>query len=200
MIPLRRLRPLVAIVTAFTIAHSLTLAASALGWVPDGLWFPPLVETLIAASIVFMALENILGTGLGRRWIVAFVFGLVHGFGFAFALRDSLQFAGDHLALALLAFNLGVELGQVAVLVIMVPALSLLIRRLPTRPAVIVLSALIAHTAWHWLAERWAQLSRFSVPMPDAAALPELLRWLAAAIAVAFVLHTLDGWLRRRRR
>ena len=86
VIPVRRLRPLLGIVTAFTVAHSLTLAASAFGWVPDGLWFPPLVETLIAASIVFMALENILGTGLGRRWMIAFAFGLIHGFGFAFAL------------------------------------------------------------------------------------------------------------------
>ena len=205
VIPVRRLAPLVGIVTAFTAAHSLTLAASVLGWAPDGLWFPPLVETLIAASIVFMALENMLGLSGSsgappRRWIVAFLFGLVHGFGFAFALRESLQFAGDHLLLALLSFNVGVELGQVAVLLVLAPVLTLVMRRLPERAMVLVLSALIAHTAWHWLAERWDQLSRFSWPVADVTALPSLLRWTAAAIATGFLLYAIDGWLQRRRR
>ena len=65
---------------------------------------------------------------LRRRWLIAFAFGLIHGFGFSFALRDTLQFAGEHLVTSLLAFNLGVELGQLAVLVVLVPALSLLFR------------------------------------------------------------------------
>ena len=75
--------------------------ASALGFAPDALWFPPLIETLIAATIVFMALENIVGITPGRRWIYAFGFGLIHGFGFSFALREQLQFAGDHLVTSL---------------------------------------------------------------------------------------------------
>ena len=62
MIPFRRLRPLVPIVTAFTVAHSITLIASAFDFAPDALWFPPLIETLIAMSIVYMALENIVGS------------------------------------------------------------------------------------------------------------------------------------------
>ena len=61
MIPFRRLRPLVVVVTAFTVAHSITLIASAFDIAPDALWFPPLIETLIAASIVYMAIENITG-------------------------------------------------------------------------------------------------------------------------------------------
>src|SRR6202008_2872821 len=117
---------------------------------PDGLWFPPLVEVLIAVSIVYMALENIVGSTLRRRWIIAFAFGLVHGFGFAFALRESLQFAGSHLLTALFAFNVGVELGQVAVLLVLVPVLRLVFRYVPERIGVIVLSALVAHTGWHW--------------------------------------------------
>src|SRR5258708_25085368 len=117
VIPFRRLRPLVVIVTSFTVAHSITLIASAFGFAPDGLWFPPLIETLIAITIVAMALENIVYASLGKsaavssRWIVAFAFGLVHGFGFSFALRETLQFAGDHLLTSLLAFNVGVEIG-----------------------------------------------------------------------------------------
>ena len=93
VIPFRRLLPLAVIVTSFTVAHSITLIASAFGYVPGGLWFPPLIETLIAISIVWMALENIVGANnLQRRWVITFVFGLVHGFGFSFALRESLQF------------------------------------------------------------------------------------------------------------
>ena len=203
VIPVRRLLPLLGIVTAFTAAHSITLAASALGLAPDALWFPPLVETLIAASIVYMALENMIGvfgssTAPRRRWIVAFLFGLVHGFGFAFALRESLQFAGDHLALALLSFNLGVELGQVAVLLVLAPLLTLAMRQLPQRGVTLILSGLIAHTAWHWLAERWDQLSRFPWPTADPTALPSLLRWLATAIVCGLLLHVIDRRLHER--
>src|SRR5262245_17313411 len=131
VIPFRRLRPLVIIVTAFTVGHSISLIASAFGFVPDALWFPPLIETLIAVTIVYMALENIvyaalgkLGDDISRRWIIAFAFGLVHGFGFSFALRESLQFAGNHLMTALFGFNLGVEIGQIAVLLVLIPALD----------------------------------------------------------------------------
>src|SRR5882672_7295978 len=125
VIPFRRLRPLVIIVTSFTVAHSITLIAAAFGFTPDWLWFPPLIETLIAVTIVFMALENIVGSNIGLRWIYAFAFGLIHGFGFSFALRDQLQFAGDHLVTSLLGFNVGVEIGQLAVLFVLVPALNL---------------------------------------------------------------------------
>jgi hypothetical protein len=112
LIPFRRIRPMIAIITSFTVAHSITLFASAFGLVPDVLWFPPLIETLIAASIVYMAFENIVGSHWQRRWVIAFGFGLVHGFGFSFALSETLQFAGRHLLTSLLAFNIGVEIGQ----------------------------------------------------------------------------------------
>ena len=197
VIPFRRLRPLIVIATGFTVAHSITLTAAAFGLAPDGLWFPPLVETLIATSIVYMALENIVGANAMRRWIIAFVFGLVHGFGFAFALRESLQFAGSHLVTALLAFNVGVELGQVAVLLVLVPALKLLFRYLPEKIGVIVLSALIAHTGWHWMADRFADLRKFQLPALDAAAAASLMRWAMAAIVLAVLVWLVDGKIRR---
>ena len=112
VIPIRRMRTLIAVITSFTVAHSVTLIASAYDMAPGALWFPPLVETLIATSIVYMALENIAGARLTNRWVITFAFGLVHGFGFSFALRETLQFAGEHLLTSLLAFNVGVELGQ----------------------------------------------------------------------------------------
>jgi hypothetical protein len=189
VIPVRRFGALVLVVTAFTLAHSITLIASAFGLAPGGLWFPPLVETLIAASILYMALENIAGMmNVQRRWILAFAFGLVHGFGFSFALRDTLQFAGSHLVTSLLAFNVGVEIGQLLVLAALVPALQLLFRFVVAeRMGTIILSALVAHTAWHWTAERWAQLRQFEWPAFTLFALAGGVRWLIALVAAAAV-------------
>jgi hypothetical protein len=166
VIPVRRLRTLAVVVTAFTVAHSVTLIAAASGFVPDGLWFPSLVETLIAASIVYMALENIVAanTSTHRRWALAFAFGLVHGFGFSFGLRETLQFAGSHLLTSLLSFNAGIELGQLLVVAALVPVLQMVLTRLPERVGVIVLSAFVAHTGWHWMLERGERLRQFSMP------------------------------------
>lgn len=163
VIPLRRMRVLIGVVTAFTVAHSITLIASASGMVPQQLWFPPLIETLIAASIVYMALENVVAAPGGRRrWVIAFAFGLVHGFGFSFALRETLQLAGAHVLSSLISFNLGVELGQIAVLLVLVPLLELIFRFvLAERMATIILSALVAHTGWHWMIDRADHLRQF---------------------------------------
>ena len=209
VLPFRRFRSLVAVVTAFTVAHSITLIASAYDLAPGALWFPPLIETLIATSIVYMALENIVfasrgtqspqgaqrtsseaffGLALKRRWLVTFAFGLVHGFGFSFALRQTLQFAGSHLLTSLLSFNIGVELGQLLVLVLLIPALDLLFRFVVAeRLGTIVLSALVAHTAWHWMSERWELLRQFRVawPVVDAAFLAGAMRWMMLAVAAA---------------
>jgi hypothetical protein len=202
VIPFRRFGRLIPVVTGFTVAHSVTLIASAYDMAPGALWFPPLIETLIAASIVYMALENIVVAQPSRRWIMAFGFGLVHGFGFSFALRNTLQFAGSHLLTSLLAFNVGVELGQVFVLALMVPALTLLFRRfIAERMGTIILSALATHTAWHWMTERYEQLSRFPMEWPviDAAFLSVALQWAMLAVAVAGALW-LFGVLRQGRR
>ena len=197
VIPFARLKPLVVIATAFTVAHSITLAAAALGYAPDGLWFAPLVEWLIALSIVAMALENLFGTSARRRWIAAFAFGLVHGFGFAVALRETLQFAGSHLATALLAFNVGVELGQLAVVLPALAALALLRQALPGRTLPIVLSALVAHAGWHWMSERWGALRQHPWPVLDAAAAASIVRWLMAALALAMLVWAADRVVRR---
>jgi hypothetical protein len=201
VIPLRRVRSLIAVVTAFAIAHSITLIASANNFAPDALWFPPLIETLIAASIVYMALENIVGgdeartrtarsarVALKRRWLVAFGFGLVYGFGFSFALRRTLQFAGSHLLTSVLSFNAGVELGQLVVLVLLVPALALVFGYLvDARTGTIILSGLAAHTAWHWMADRWDVLRRFRFEWPalDLAFWASAMRWAMLLVAAA---------------
>ena len=216
VIPFRRLRSLIAVVTSFTVAHSITLIASAYNFAPDTLWFPPLIEVLIATSIVYMAVENIVIAGkhspqssqssqslnrtqsdtvfanfanlaVRRRWMITFGFGLVHGFGFSFALRQTLQFAGSHLLTSLLSFNVGVELGQLLVLVVLVPALGLLFKYVvDERIGTIILSALVAHTAWHWMTERWAILRqfRFEWPVLDLAFWATAMRWGMVVVAL----------------
>ncbi len=139
------------IVTAFTVAHSITLSLAVLGWVT----LPSrLVESAIAASVVLAALNNIWPLVRGRRWLVAFLFGLVHGFGFASVLAD-LGLPQGALALALLGFNIGVEAGQLAIVLVFLP-LAYALRRTGFYRRVVLWggSLLIAALATVWLLER----------------------------------------------
>jgi hypothetical protein len=194
LIPFRRIRPLVVIITSFTVAHSVTLIASAFGIVPNYLWFPPLIETLIALSIVYMALENIVGSQWEKRWMIAFAFGLVHGFGFSFALSETLQFAGSHLLTSLLAFNLGVEIGQLAVIVLAVPILNYAFRNvIAERMGTILLSAILAHSGWHWMSDRASQLSAYSFQWPalNLAFFASIIRWLILLVIIGGIVWAL---------
>ena len=200
VIPLRRFRSLVVVITAFTVAHSITLIASAYDVAPSALWFPPLVETLIATSIVYMALENIVAASVRRRWVLTFAFGLVHGFGFSFALKQTLQFAGSHLLTSLLSFNLGVELGQLLVLVVLIPALDLLFRFIiAERLGIVILSSLVAHTGWHWMTDRADRLRQYSFEWPTfgPAVMLTGVRALMAVLILGGVAWLLFGVLRQ---
>ena len=199
VIPFRRFGQLVLVVTSFTVAHSITLIASAYDFGPDALWFPPLIETLIAISILYMAIENVLGSNVARRWMITFGFGLVHGFAFSFALRETLQFAGSHLLTSLLSFNLGVELGQLLVLVLLIPVLENLFRFVVAeRLGTIILSVPVGHTAWHWMTERADRLSQFPRPALDASQLAVAIRWLMLVLILAGLAWFARGALRRR--
>jgi hypothetical protein len=205
VLPARGFKSLAVVVTAFTVAHSITLLSAAFGYAPDALWFPPLIETLIAVSIVYMALENIVlaarpegadRRGVSRRWTIAFGFGLVHGFGFAFALRKTLQFAGAHVVTSLFAFNVGVELGQLLVVALMAPLLWLVFRFVvPRRVGIVIASALAAHTAWHWMIERGSTLAKYEWWPPGPAGLATAVRILMVVVAIAAVRWV---WMRRR--
>lgn len=195
LIPLRRISALIPVITSFTIAHSITLIASALGWVPSTIWFPAMIETLIALSIVYMACENIVGVKQQHRWVVTFCFGLVHGFGFSFLLTESMQFAGSHLVMSLLAFNVGVEIGQVLVVLLAVPVVHLLFKyALPERVGVILLSAIVGHWAWHWMQERWMNLSAYDISLPalNGYFMAGLLQWSALLALSAGVLWAMN--------
>jgi hypothetical protein len=139
------------VVTAFTLAHSITLSLAALGVIE----LPSrLVESVIAASIIVAALNNIWPRVFGRLWMVAFGFGLVHGFGFASVLAD-LGLPRDALVLALVGFNVGVELGQLAIVIVFLPLAYALRRSAFYRRWVMVGgSVVISMLAAVWLVER----------------------------------------------
>ncbi|HXD39088.1 MAG TPA: HupE/UreJ family protein [Ramlibacter sp.] len=139
------------VVTAFTLAHSITLSLASLHVIS----LPSrLVESTIALSIVVAALNNLRGTVERRRWVLAFVFGLIHGFGFASVLTD-LGLPQGALVLALVGFNLGVEIGQMAIVVAFVPvAFGLRTTRLYRRGVLAVGSILVALIAGWWFVQR----------------------------------------------
>jgi len=130
--------------------------------------------------------HSVVEPSLRRRWLITFAFGLVHGFGFSFALRQSLQYAGSHLLTSLLSFNIGVELGQLLVLALLVPALQFLFTHVVAeRTGGIILSAIVGHTAWHWMTERWAALREFRPPGIDLVVLTGIVRVLLGLVIAA---------------
>jgi hypothetical protein len=144
-----------AIVTAFTIAHSITLGLAATGLIA----LPSrLVESAIAASVVFAGISNLYPVLVQRRWLVAFLFGLIHGFGFATVLRD-LGLPRGSLALSLVSFNLGVEVGQLAIVAVFLP-LAYYLRNSWTYQRLILVSGslCIVVLACAWLIERTLDL------------------------------------------
>jgi hydrogenase/urease accessory protein HupE len=126
----RKLREMVRVVTSFTVAHSITLLLAAL----DVIRIPGnITESMIALSIVYVAAENYFIVQGRHRWMITFAFGLVHGLGFSSVLRDRLQDL-QSIALPVVSFNLGVEVGQITILLVVLPVL-ILIRRAPDEAA-----------------------------------------------------------------
>jgi hypothetical protein len=213
---------------------------AAFGFAPDALWFPPLVETLIAGAIVYLALENVVigsrtslrrsaddaasawqapgapklavaseggfsavdvsaFSTIKRRWVIAFAFGLLHGFGFSFGLQQTLQFAGSHVPSAILAYNVGIEAAQLAAVAVMVVGVEVVFRRVVAeRIGTIIVSAIVAHTAWHWMAERWEVLRKFRVQWPafDALFWVGAMRWMMLVVVAVGLYWLVFGVIR----
>lgn len=154
LVACRSIRSMLAVITCFTIAHSFTLALAALNLatIPSRI-----VEPLIAVSIIFIGVENLIFGEAGKgRALVAFGFGLVHGFGFANALRETgLATSGASLIVPLFSFNLGVETGQIVVAAIFVPILWQL-RKVPlfARCGTPAISACVVILGGWWLLQR----------------------------------------------
>ncbi|WP_332859965.1 HupE/UreJ family protein [Janthinobacterium svalbardensis] len=146
------------VVTAFTLAHSITLSLASLSLVSlPSRW----VESAIAASVILAALNNLLPLFRGKRPVAAFAFGLIHGFGFASVLRDLGLPQGSLLA-SLLGFNVGVEIGQLAIVAAFLPVAWLLRKTWLYRQVLTVGSLAIALVACVWLVERVADIKLIS--------------------------------------
>jgi HupE / UreJ protein len=120
-----------------------------------------------------------------------------------FALRQTLQFAGSHLLTSLLSFNIGVELGQLLVLALLIPVLDFFFRyAVAERMGTIILSALVAHTGWHWMTERAERLRQFQFQWPalTTALVASVLRWLMLVVALAGLLWFVSLLRRRNQR
>jgi hydrogenase/urease accessory protein HupE len=144
------LRALLAIVTAFTAAHTVTLVAATLGWARLDV---RLVESVIALSISWVAIENLVVREHRRRWLLAFAFGLVHGFGFSNVLRE-MAIPRDVLGWSLASFNVGVEVGQVTIVAILYPLLAWSRRQRWSAWAVRAASGAIGIVGLYWFVER----------------------------------------------
>lgn len=151
LIIVSRLRQVILIVTAFTVGHTVTLILATLDVVnPPVRW----VEAAIAATIVYVAMENLVRKGGGaHRWVLSLGFGLVHGFGFAAMLRH-LELPRDGLVKGLLAFNLGVEAGQIMIVLALAPFLALLARWKYAASGRVAVSVVILACGLGWLADR----------------------------------------------
>ena len=178
--PVRRFKPafwyIVKVITFFTIAHTITLTLASL----EIITLPSrLVESVIAASIGLAAYHNIKPIFKGRDWIIAFGFGLFHGFGFATVLGE-LGLTGEYLTLSLLGFNIGVEIGQVAIIALIFPILYI-IRKGKQYPRLLVyLSIALIAISLYWLVER-----AFDIDLP----LDDYIRRIGYRIAVALGLR-----------
>jgi hypothetical protein len=184
VIPVRRLRELVPVVAAFTVAYSATLVGSAYQIAPTGSWFQPAIGALIALSVAYAALDNILfSQDLRHRWVIAFGFGLAHGFGSSVALERTLQFAGNHYLTSVVSFDAGVEMAQLVALAAVIPVLAIVFRYAASeRIAIVVLSALICHAVWQGMAERMTLLTTIAWSVSDRI---ELARWVAGSAFAA---------------
>ena len=134
----------------------------------------------------FLRIESVLGN-------------TANGVGFSFGLRETLQFAGSHLEVSLLSFNVGVELGQVLALALAVPALALLFRHVVAeRLGTIILSVLVVHTGWHWINTRGEYLWQVGLPIPDALLVATLARWMVLLMLAGWAVRFLAGQRWRR--
>jgi hypothetical protein len=144
------LKSLIKIITAFTVAHSITLALATL----DIVELPTrLTESVIALSIAYVAVENLLGMRVIARYRIAFLFGLVHGFGFSSVLRE-MGLSRGHLALSLFSFNLGVEIGQVAFVLALFPLIVYVTASSSQRRFQMSVSLIVLCLATYWFVQR----------------------------------------------
>jgi hypothetical protein len=183
MIPFRRVRDSAAPYAAFVLANIISLAGAAFGFAPDSIWFAALAASVSAVLIFFLALGNIFGAQLQRRRLWTGLFGFVLGFEFAKLLTGRLQFAGDHSQIALWFFAFGIDLGALLAMALTFAGLALVLRGARAgRVGIIVLSAIVAHTSWHWMIDRVGVLWQMPWPPMTMAGFYHITQWIFAAL------------------
>jgi HupE / UreJ protein len=186
MIPFRRARDFGALYAAFVLANLISLAGTAFGVAPDGVWFGAFPASVSAVLIFFLALGNIFGAHLQRRKLWTGLFGFVLGFEFAKLLVERLQFAGAHSQIALWFFAAGVDLGALLAFALAFVGLALILRGARAgRIGIIVLSALVAHTSWHWMVDRLGLLWQMPWPAMTMSGFYHLAQWIFVVLLAA---------------
>ena len=151
ILPFRR--GIIPSVVAFGVGQTIALLVSAYGLAPRALWFMPLVGTLVAASIFWLALDGIVGPRLERRPAMAYTCGVIYGFAMALVLEKGLQFGGSHGLTSIVSFAAGSVIGEIFTLLVMALAIELVFQFVfEEKIGMIVLSAIAAHAAWLWIA------------------------------------------------
>lgn len=147
-------------ITGFTLGHTVTLSLGFFGYAPRGAWFVPVVETGIALSIVYAAVAALAGSRRTPTMVITAALGLLHGFGFSFVLREILRLDSPNLWQSLLAFNVGVEIGQLLIALAVWPVLALVFRTMPERMTMVRWSIALPciFVATLWTGERGARL------------------------------------------
>jgi len=201
VIPGRRLIPIISAMTLFAVAYTLIGLIVAYGPDSSGAWLPPLVQTLTAALLVLLALQNIAVKVLERRWKTAAAFGAVSGVAYSVAMRGVTQFGGRHPLLSMLAFDIGIAAGQLLVVILLSLSLVLLSRFfVAERMRTIILSALVANVTWNSLTQRAAQLPNLQWPLLTPANLVTATSWLLVFVLIAGCFWLLSGLRRPRPR
>ena len=167
-------------------------------------WLTAAIGSVAALSLVYVAIEN--GVIVWHRQqvpryrpLVGLVFGIVHGLAFAIALQDTMQFAGAHTAIALLAFSAGLVLGTCIILAIVVPVLNFLFAQTTAERLVVgVASLLIGHAGWHWMTERFGIVRLATGPAMDLQLLLTGVRWLLALTVIGGAAWFVAGLIRKK--
>ena len=182
MLPVRRTADVVSSTGAFVAGLSLALIGTSGALAPAGQWFAPFGATLTAAALLAVTVHNGVSVSAAHRPLAAGAFGLAHGFFFSSGLIQEMSFASIHSALAILAFDVGIALAAVSAIAIIIVVLALPLPHLTGRVWIIVPSALIGHSAWHWLDEASSELWQTTWPAIDTRAILLLLRWCAVVV------------------
>jgi hypothetical protein len=199
----RRVRDLIVPMLAFAAAFSATLSVAAFALPVADQWLTAAIGTAVALSLVYVAIDNGVFVWHRRdrpkyRAAAALVFGVCHGLAFAVALQDTIQFAGSHHAIGLLAFSVGLVLGVIIILTIIVPALNFFTQTNAERTAIAVASLLIGHAGWHWTTERFAVVRLAPGPTMDLQLLLTAVRWLLAITVVGGAAWFIAGLTRKK--